>query len=110
MVYLFRFSAKRDDQPVDASGAKMLAIGHLPLITLLALGDNDIIILLPCHGLDAVDRLGKEVVIDIAYDDANGFAPPPLEALRNGIGLIVVLAGISHNLFLRHLTDLMAAP
>src|SRR6185437_12646963 len=110
MVYLFRFGAKRDDQAVDTSGAKMLAIRHLPLIALLALGDNDIVILLPCDGLDAVDRLGKEVVIDIAHDDANGFAPPALQALGNGIGLIVVLAGISHDCFLRLLTDLMAAP
>ena len=61
----------------------MLAIGHLPLIAFLGLRNNDIIIFLPGNGLDAVDRLRKEIIVDIAYNDPDGFAPSPLQALRD---------------------------
>ncbi len=97
------------DEPVDGAGREMLAIGDLPLIGLLALRDDDVIIAGMCDGLDAVDDLGEEVIIDIAYDDADGFAATLFEALGDGIGFIIVLTGVLANGLEGFYADLVAS-
>ena len=88
----------------------MLAIRDLPLIALLTLRDDDIVVFLPGHGLYPIDGLGKEIVIDVADDDADGFAPASLQALGNGIGFVIVFAGIGEYVVFRILADLMTTP
>src|SRR5258708_17926928 len=88
----------------------MLAIGDLPLVGFLALGDDDIIVFLAGDGFDPVDHLGEKVVIDIANDHPDGLALSSLQALGDRVWLVFMLAGIGDYRFFRFPTDLMTAP
>ena len=87
----------------------MFAVGDLSFIGFPALGDDDIIVLLAGDGFDTIDHLGEEIVVNIADDDPDGFAEPTFEALGDGVGLVVVFAGIGKDQSFGFLADLMAA-
>ena len=85
----------------------MFAVGHFPIVRFPALGDDDIIILLTCDRLDAIDGLGKEIVVDVADDHPDGLAPASFEALGDGVGFVVILLCIGMYLGLCLVTDLV---
>ena len=87
----------------------MFHIQDLPFIGFLALGYDDIIILVVGDGLDPVDDLGKEVVVDIADDHPDGFAAASFKALGDGIGLVIMFAGVVQDDLFRFPADLMAS-
>ena len=104
------FGGQGDQKPVYGAGREVLGIGDFAFEGLVALGDYDVIAFFIGNGFDAVDDLGKEIVGDLADDDADGAATFFFQALCDGVRAIVETFGIFQHQFSGFRADLIAVP
>ena len=104
------FGGQGNQEPVYGAGREVLGIGDFAFEGLVALGDDDVIAFLIGDGFDAVDDLGKEIVGDLADDDADGPATFFFQALGDGVRAVVETFGIFQHQLSGFGADLIAVP